>query len=184
MKIFLLAGKAGCGKDLMGCYMKSRFDFKGEDACILHITTPLYEYAKNYFSWDGDMKDKPREFLQEMGIEVIKNKLGKKFFLVDRLCEDIDILKHYFDVFIITDGRLIDEFDELKKRFKSDIKIIHIIRENCNNNLSEKEKNHITETEVELYNNYDYTVNNTSKEELYKQADKIIKESEVEYLYE
>lgn len=181
MKIFLLAGKAGCGKDLMGNYMKTKYNYKGESACILHITTPLYEYAKNYFSWDGNMKDKPREFLQEMGIEVIKKKLGKKYFLIDRLCEDIDILKHYFDVFIITDGRLIEEFTELKRRFK-DIKIIHVIRDNYNNNLSEKEKNHITETEVDLYKDYDYTVNNTSKEELFKQTDKIIEESEVEYL--
>lgn len=181
MKIFLLAGKAGCGKDLMGNYMKTKYNYKGESACILHITTPLYEYAKNYFSWDGNMKDKPREFLQEMGIEVIKKKLGKKYFLIDRLCEDIDILKHYFDVFIITDGRLIEEFTELKRRFK-DIKIIHVIRDNYNNNLSKKEKNHITETEVDLYKDYDYTVNNTSKEELFKQTDKIIEESEVEYL--
>ena len=181
MKIFLLPGKAACGKDLMANYMKTKYNYKGEAACILHITTPLYEYAKNYFSWDGNMKDKPREFLQEMGIEVIKKKLGKKYFLIDRLCEDIDILKHYFDVFIITDGKLIEEFTELKRRFK-DIKIIHVIRDNYNNNLSEKEKNHITETEVDLYKDYDYTVINTSKEELFKQTDKIIEESEVEYL--
>ena len=71
MKIFLLAGKAGCGKDLLGSYMKTKYDFKGDSACILHITTPLYEYAKNYFSWNGDMREKPREFLQEMGIEVM-----------------------------------------------------------------------------------------------------------------
>ena len=47
MKIYLLAGKAGSGKDLMGRYMKTQYDFAGHNACILHITTPLYEYAKN-----------------------------------------------------------------------------------------------------------------------------------------
>ena len=78
MKIFLLAGKAGSGKDLLGSYMKTKYDFKGDSTCILHITTPLYEYAKNYFSWNGDMREKPREFLQEMGIEVIRNTLHKK----------------------------------------------------------------------------------------------------------
>lgn len=182
MKIFLLAGKAGCGKDLAGTYMKRKFDNKKESACILHITTPLYEYAKNYFSWNGDMRNKPREFLQEMGIEVIRNKLNKKTFLVDRLCEDIDILKHYFSVFIITDGRLIDEFNILKERFK-DIKIIYIKRDNYNNQLTEKERNHITETEVEKYDKYDYIIENTTKDNLYKEIDKIIeRESEVELL--
>ena len=43
MKIFLLAGKAGSGKDLLGSYMKTKYDFKGASDCIRHITTPLYE---------------------------------------------------------------------------------------------------------------------------------------------
>lgn len=173
MKIYLLAGKAGCGKDLMGRYMKRQYDFAGHNACILHITTPLYEYAKNYFSWNGNMTNKPREFLQEMGIEVIQKKLGKKDFLINRLCEDIDILKNFFDVFIIADGRLLYEFEELKRRFPN-IKIIHIIRENYDNQLSEEEKQHVTEIEMEEYKDYDYIVRNTSKERLFSEADKIM----------
>ena len=173
MKIYLLAGKAGSGKDLMGRYMKTQYDFAGHNACILHITTPVYEYARNYFSWNGNMAEKPREFLQEMGIEVIQKQLGKKYFLLDRLCEDIDILKNFFDVFIITDGRLLFEFEELKRRFPS-IKIIHVIRDNYENELTEQEKQHVTETEMEDYTDYDYIVRNTSKERLYSEADKIM----------
>ncbi|MBR3049188.1 MAG: hypothetical protein IKG58_01340 [Bacilli bacterium] len=175
MKIFVLAGKASSGKDLVGRYMKDKFDFKGESACVLHITSPLYEYAKNYFSWNGDLSEKPREFFQEMGIEVIQNKLGKKFFLLDRLCEDIDILKNYFQVFIIADGRLISEFDELKNRF-DDVNIIHIIREGYDNQLTEKEKMHVTEVELDTYDKYDYTIYNTSKEKLLEQVDSILDE--------
>ena len=89
------------------------------------------------------------------------------------MCEDIDILKNFFDVFIITDGRLVFEFEELKQRFP-EIKIIHVIRENYDNKLSEREKNHITETEMETYKKYDYIVRNTSKERLFSEADKII----------
>ena len=173
MKIYLLAGKAGSGKDLMGRYMKTQYDFAGHNACILHITTPLYEYAKNYFSWNGNMNEKPREFLQEMGIEIIQNQLGKKYFLLDRLCEDVEILKNFFDVFIITDGRLLFEFEELKRRFP-EIKIIHVIRENYDNHLTENEKKHVTEIEMEDYKDYDYIVRNTSKERLYSEADKIM----------
>lgn len=179
MKIYLLAGKAGCGKDMMGRYMKTQYDYAGYNTCILHITTPLYEYAKNYFSWDGNMAEKPREFLQEMGIEIIQKQLGKKFFLINRLCEDIDILKNFFDIFIITDGRLLFEFEELKKRFPS-IKIIHIIRENYDNKLTEDEKRHVTEIEMDDYQDYDYVVRNTSKERLYLEADRIMKAEENE----
>ena len=45
MKIYLLAGKAGSGKDLMGRYMKTQYDFAGHNACILHITTPSVSYT-------------------------------------------------------------------------------------------------------------------------------------------
>ena len=175
MKVFLLAGKASSGKDLVGKHMKDKFDFKGENACILHITAPLYEYAKNCFSWNGDMNNKPREFFQEMGIEIIQKKLGMKNFLIDRLCQDIEILKNYFDVFIITDGRLVSEFNELKKRIP-ETKIIRVIRENYDNNLSEKEKNHITETDLDNYHDYDYTIYNTSKEKLFKDVERIVDE--------
>lgn len=181
MKVFLLSGKASSGKDLLGKYIKEEFDSKKENACILRLTAPLYEYAKNYFSWDGNLEEKPREFFQEMGIEIIKNKLGKKYFLVNRLCEDIDILKNFFDVFIITDGRLIEEFLELKRRIP-DIKIIHIIRENYDNHLSEKEKNHITETDLDNYKYYDYTIYNTSKKKLKEEAVKIVRDSEGELI--
>lgn len=173
MKIYLLAGKAGSGKDLMGRYMKTQYDFAGHNTCILHITTPLYEYARNYFSWNGNMAEKPRQFLQEMGIEVIQKQLGKKYFLIDRLCEDVEILKNFFDVFIITDGRLLFEFEELRRRFP-DIKIVHVIRENYENELTDHEKNHVTETEMDQYKDYDYIVRNTSKERLYSEADKIM----------
>lgn len=173
MKIYLLAGKAGSGKDMMGRYMKTQYDYAGYNACILHITSPLYEYARNYFSWNGNMAEKPRKFLQEMGIEVIQKQLGKKYFLLDRLCEDIDILKNFFDVFIITDGRLLFEFEELKRRFP-DIKIIHIIRDNYDNQLTEDEKKHVTEVELEEYQDYDYVVRNTTKERLFLEADRII----------
>jgi len=128
------------------------------------------------------MREKPREFLQEMGIEVIRNTLHKDTFLVDRLCEDVDILKHYFSTFIITDGRLVSEFNLLRERFPG-IKIIHVIRDNYDNKLSEKERGHITETDMENYTNYDYVIKNTTKEEMFKEADKIMSmESETELL--
>jgi len=43
--------------------------------------------------------------------ELIKNKLGKKTFLLDRTKEDIEILSNFFDTFIITDMRLKDEIN-------------------------------------------------------------------------
>ena len=115
MKVFVIGGKARSGKSTFGEYLREELKDYGHKPCVMHITEPLYGYARNYFNWEPS-DEKPREFLQKMGIEIIKEKIGKKTFLIDRLFEDIEILENFFDIFIITDARLVDEFDAIKDK--------------------------------------------------------------------
>lgn len=177
MKIFVIGGKARCGKSTFGEYLKEELKEYGYKPCVMHITEPLYTYAKIYFSWDGTDKTKPREFLQKMGIEIIKEKLGKKDFLLNRLYEDIEILSDFFDTFIITDARLIDEFKSLKNKYPN-VTTIKLIRENYNDDLKEEEKKHITETEIEVFNDFDYIIENKSLISLQEEAKRIVRDQE------
>ena len=177
MKIFVIGGKARCGKSTFGEYLKEELKEYGYKPCVMHITEPLYTYAKIYFSWDGTDKTKPREFLQKMGIEIIKEKLGKKDFLLNRLYEDIEILSNFFDTFIITDARLIDEFKSLKNKYPN-VTTIKLIRENYNDDLKDEEKKHITETEIEVFNDFDYIIENKSLTSLQEEAKRIVREQE------
>jgi len=178
MNLYVIAGPAGSGKNLFGTLLKEELKKYSYKPCILHLTEPLYNYAKNHFDWDERSGEKPREFLQKMGIEIIKEKLHKNYFLLDRLSEDIEILSNFFDTFIITDCRLIMELTELKKRYDNVI-TIHLIRLNYDNGLNIEEKNHITEIELEDYHNFDYEIENTSIENLKEIVHKIVKEQEV-----
>lgn len=173
MKVFVIGGAAKSGKNTFGKYLREELKNYGYKPCVMHITETLYSYAQNYFSWNENSDEKPREFLQKMGIEIIKEKMHKPYFLINRTCEDIEILNNFFDVFIITDARLIMEFEEFRKRF-DDVVIIKIERKNYDNGLTEEEKNHITETELFDYNNFDYEVENDSLESLMEQARRII----------
>ena len=177
MKIYVIGGRAKSGKNTFGKYLREELKNYGYKPCVMHITEPLYSYAKNYFDWNENSDEKPREFLQKMGIEIIQKKLHKNLFLIDRLCEDIEILSNFFDTFIITDARLITEFIELKKRFPS-VTTIHLSRENYDDGLSEEEKMHITEIEVELYDQFDYNILNVGLKALKEDAKKIIKKEE------
>lgn len=177
MKLYLICGKAESGKNLFGDFLKGEYEKRGKKVCLLRITAPLYEYARFYFGWDGNDETKPRELLQRLGIEVIKNELGMRFFLVDRLNEDIKILDKFFDVGIITDGRLIEEFDELR-RTHEDIKLIHIIRNDHVNGLTESEKNHITELDLDRNYQYDYEIDNNSMDDIKLFAEKIVMKEE------
>ena len=70
MRIFVIGGKARSGKNTFGDLLKNELENYGYKPCIMHITEPLYTYARIYFHWDGNEEDKPRDFLQKMGIEI------------------------------------------------------------------------------------------------------------------
>lgn len=177
MKIFIIGGKAKCGKNTFGEYLREELKDYGYKPCVMHITEPLYSYARNYFEWNGNEQDKPREFLQKMGIEIIRDKLGKKDFLLNRLYEDIDILKNFFDTFIITDARFINEFESLKAKY-DDVISIKINRKNYDNQLSEEEARHVTEQEISSYDNFDYIIENKSFSSLKAAALEIVRNEE------
>ena len=179
MKIYVIGGKAKSGKTTFGKFLREELKSYGYHPCVMNITNPLYNYAKNYFEWNEYQDEKPREFLQKMGTEIIKEKLNKKYFLLNRLEEDIEILSNFFDVFIITDARLKMEFEELKNKY-NDVVSIKIERENYNDELTASEKEHITETEIDTFSDFDYKVVNKGILTLKEQAKNIIKIEETE----
>ena len=174
MKIFIIGGKAKSGKNTFGELLRDNLKEYGYKPCVMQITEPLYSYARNYFEYDMEKDEKPREFLQKMGIEIIREKLNKPNFLINRLKEDIEILSNFFDTFIITDARLENEFINLKKTY-TNVTTIKIERENYYVELSESEKNHITETEIDKFDVFDYKVINSGYSSLEEQAKEIVK---------
>ena len=175
MKIYVIGGKAKTGKNTLGAYIREASKDYGYKPCVMRITAPLYEYARDYFEWDGNENTKPREFLQKMGIEIIKEKLGKKDFLLNRLVEDIEILQEFFDTFIITDARLVHEFEYLKEKFP-DAVAIKLERKNYRDMLNDSERNHITEKDIDNYKDFDYVVENKTRLGLKETARKIVSE--------
>lgn len=177
MKLYVVGGLAKSGKNTFGEYLKEELKDYGYKPCVIKITEPLYSYARNYFNWNGNEQDKPREFLQKMGIEVIREKMGKRDFLLHRLYEDIEILGNFFDVFIIVDARLIHEFEELKMRYE-DVVTIKLERKNYNPELTEEEANHVTEKEINDYQFFDYVIENRNLEDLKTAAMELIRDEE------
>ena len=177
MKIVVIGGKAKSGKNTFGELLKEEFKEYGYKPCVMHITEPLYSYARNYFQWDGNDSNKPREFLQKMGIEIIREKLGKKYFLLNRLYEDIEILSNFFDVFIIADARFIHEFEDIKMHYE-DVVSIKLERKNYNPELTEEEANHITEKEINDYQHFDYVIENRNLADLKTAAIELIRNEE------
>lgn len=170
IKVFIISGKARSGKGEASNIIKN---FYKEKKCItISFAYYLKDYVKRITGWDGSEKSKPRELLQQLGIELIKNKINNKL-LINRILEDIEVFSYFYDIIIINDARLIDEIEEVKEKYKDSI-CIRIIR-NKENNLTKMEKQHITETGLDNYNNFDYVINNNSYEELVSSINNILR---------
>lgn len=173
MKVYLIAGKARNGKDTFGKFLKEYYKQFDKKVCVMHIGNYIKHFAIDYFDWDGNDETKPRSLLQELGTGIIREKMNKPYFFVNRLIEDMEVLDNFFDVAIVTDVRFPLEFDEIKKIHPDAVKI-HITRPDYVNELTAKQKKHVTETALDNYDNYDYKVINRSIEDLEEDARKII----------
>jgi hypothetical protein len=158
-KIYLIGGKAHHGKTTVGRIIIEEYEKKGQKAARLYLMKYVKDYIKEYFGWDGREETKPRELLQVLGTDIIRKKLGKEYFYVNRIIEDIEILSYFFDVIVIDDVRYKLEIEEIKKKF-SNVTAIKIIRENNVDNLTEKQKQHPSEVDLDDYNKFDYVIMN------------------------
>ncbi len=157
-KIFLLAGKARSGKDTVAQIINNYYESQGKKAVLLRFTDYIRGYCQKIAGWDGDDKTKPRELMQTLGTDIVRNQINKDFF-INRLCEDIMVYKYYFDVIIVSGARFPNELDIPKSKFKN-VNIIMVERPNFVNELTDKQKKHITEHALENYKNYDYLIKN------------------------
>ena len=113
--------------------------------------------------------------LQELGTDVIRNKLNKADMLIERQLDDIEIYSYFYDAIIVPDIRLPKEIDSVKAKFDN-VVAIHINRINFESDLSSNQQSHITETAMDNYTNFDYEVTNDTLEQLEKDIYKIYKE--------
>lgn len=173
--IYLIGGKARSGKTTVGNFIKDIYIANGKRVASMMYSRYIKDYAEDYFGWDGLEETKPRELLQKLGTEIIRIGLNKPNFMINRLCEDIEILSCLFDVIIVDDIRTENEIEIPKNLFENVISI-KIIRNNFNNNLTEEQRMHYTEIGLDNYNDFDIIVDNDgSLEDLLYKTEKIIK---------
>ena len=171
-KIILLSGKARSGKDTVASIIKNYY--KDKDVIVISFGHYIKDYVKRISNWDGSESTKPRDLLQQIGIELIKNKIDNKLF-IKRVIDDIKVFSYFYDVIVVDDVRLLDELLELKNEYNNSISI-RINRVEGYNNLTEAQKKHITETNLDNINDFDYTVlNNNNYNELKDSIENILR---------
>lgn len=155
IKLFILSGKARSGKDSVYEIIKEFY----YDKKVINLAFGYYlkNYTKRIIAWDGSEETKPRTFLQNLGIELIQKKIDQNL-LIRRILEDIQIFSYFYDIIVVTDARLVAEVESLKAVYpKATLIRVKRLEEN---DLLDSEKKHLTETDLDNYQGFDYEVVN------------------------
>lgn len=175
MKVYIIGGKAGCGKNTTANYIKDYYESIGKKCIITEISKYLKLFAYEVKDWDGKRETKPRSFLQEVG-SLIRHDIYNEDFLINRFLEDLKVYERFVDVVVVADARLPREIDLIKE--KCDAVSIRVLNEFNDYELKGNEKKHETETAIDNYEKFDYILHNQTFEKLKSDSENIVKEVE------
>ena len=167
--IYLVSGKARHGKDTFSNYLKECYLNNGKKVIVTQLSKYIKYYAREITGWNLTEEDKPRELLQVLGTDIIRQKLGKEDLFIDRMIEDIEIFSCFYDAIIISVVRFKREIDKLRSAYP-ELMAINIFRPNFDNGLTEEQKNHKTEIDLDDYDKFDLRIINTTLEKLEEDA--------------
>ena len=121
--IFVIAGKAQTGKDATAKLIRKYGEKYNLKTAIIQYSMYVKLYARALTGWDFEEETKPRTLLQNIGQDV-RSMVSQRFF-INRIIDDIRILANYVDIIVISDARLPEELDDIKKEDKVYLLVAH-----------------------------------------------------------
>ena len=180
MQVICISGKAQHGKDTTANEIKRQLmENKPCRVLITHYADLVKYVCRTFFDWDGKKDEHGRSLLQEIGTDRMREKNPDYWvcFIVSILS-----LKDFWDYVLIPDCRFPNEIEIMKARFNTTcVRVVRYTDETnttvFENNLTEKQRNHPSETSLDSYD-FDSYIDNPGTEDGLRQAvSKWIKEN-------
>ena len=146
MKIICISGVARSGKDTTANLICRRLHGYGKRVLVTHYADLLKFMCKQLFGWDGQKDERGRHILQYVGTDVVRKQLPD--FWVDFIIQELKLFPDQWDFVIIPDCRFPNELDRLKEA-GFDVVHVRVERDAYENNLTEEQKNHLSETALD-----------------------------------
>ena len=158
----LCSGRARHGKDTSAEIIKENLKKRGYSVLITHYADLLKFICKNFFGWNGEKDEAGRTLLQQIGTNCIREK--NPDYWVDFIINLIKMVPDKYDFIIIPDTRFPNEITRvIDAGFP--VTHVHIIRTNFENELTEEQKNHPSETALDDVEP-DFVIENTTMSDL------------------
>ncbi len=147
MKVCCISAKARHGKDTAAEILKEYLEQKGQRVLITHFADLLKYICKHFFGWDGNKDEEGRSLLQYVGTDVVgaQNPAYWAEFIVSVL----KMFENVWDYVLIPDCRYPIEVATVERAF--DTTIFRVERPGFDNGLTETQKSHPSEVDMDNY---------------------------------
>lgn len=172
MKVILISGKAGTGKDTTANIMKKYLKAHCKRVLVVHYGDLLKYICKSFFGWNGKKDAQGRELLQHVGTDIIR--ANKPNYWVNFIKDMLRFFPRKWDYVIIPDCRFPNEVDIMKAAF--DATHVRVTREKPKRKLTPAQLEHASETALDTCTPDCVIVNNGSKKELKNLVNTLMKE--------
>lgn len=174
-----ISGKAQHGKDTTATYLKSILEKRGCRVLVVHFADLLKFICKEYFGWNGEKDDEGRSLLQKVGTDI--RALDECYFVnfINYMLVAFngnEELGEQWDHILIPDVRYKNEVSRLNMVHLSDFLHLRVVRPYFDNGLTDAQKAHKSETDLDNVEPDIVIVNDGSKMDLYKKVDMIAEE--------
>jgi hypothetical protein len=157
--------------------MKTELEQKGYKVLIAHYGDLVKYTCKTFFGWNGEKDEAGRHILQYVGTDIIRTQSAN--YWVDYIADMLSFFESNWDYVLIPDTRFPNEIERMKEK-GFEVISMRINRENFESELTEAQKNHISETALDNYS-FDYVVRNTTLEEFYERLSKVLEHIKTVY---
>ena len=146
MKIICISGKAQHGKDSAASIAADQLRGMGFRVLVTHYADVPKYVCKAFFGWNGEKDEDGRWLLQHVGTDVVRAQDPN--FWVRFVAMIVNFFPDEWDYVLIPDARFPDEIG-IWSTYGFDVKHIRVIRPNFDNGLTEKQKQHPSETSLD-----------------------------------
>ena len=150
MKVICISGHARAGKDTFASYLKrllsSVYNENENSVLITHYGDLVKYICTTFFGWDGKKDEAGRSMLQHIGTDVVRAQ--DEGFWVRFISDMLTFFPDKWNYVIIPDCRFPNEI-ELLRDAGYDVTHVEIVRDDFDNELTEEQKHHPSETSLD-----------------------------------
>lgn len=160
-KIFLIHAPARSGKNTCGEVMKEYYESKGKNVCMIAFADAVKFSLEKYYGITDFKSPEGRSHIQHYATDQCRG--VNPTLWADWVANWLKATEADWDIVIVPDWRFLNEYEVLAEMFGEEkVRTMLITRPDIEeiSDLTEEQRRHQSESELDNFKNFDYTVIN------------------------